>query len=245
MTRSTRSYVLRMEVLTPLSVGSGRERGALREALRVPVMTSRGLEHLPVIPSSSLKGAFRGIGEMLGRSWGETSDDPRMRVMASHRRSGGIVSHEIREEMVEGLMSGLSDEERAALDRKFKNVEERAAYFCPICRLFGAPGISASVRFSDALPTRFTMQRVTRTSIDRERLKVVEESLFSDEVVSPGSEFRAVMLADVPEGSLEEKLLEMIMKFSSEVGLQLGGGKSVGRGRIRIIGLGASHGSGT
>ena len=232
-----------MEVLTPLTIGSGRERGTLREALRIPVMTSRGLEYLPVIPSSSLKGAFRAVGEMLGRSWAELSDDPRMRVMASHKRDGGAVSHGVEEDVVEELLSGLSDDEIELLDRKFRG-GEKAAYFCPICRLFGAPGISASVRFSDALPTRFTTQLVTRTSIDRDRLKVMEGRLFTDEVVAPGSEFRAVMLVDARKGSLEEELLEMIMRFATEVGIQLGGGRSVGRGRIRIEGLEISHGPG-
>ncbi len=245
MIRSTRSYVLRIEVLTPLTIGSGRERGMIKEVLRVPVMTSKGLKYLPVIPSSSLKGAFRSIGEMLGRSWAELLDEPEMKVMSSHRRNGGAVIHEVGESIVEELLSGLSQKEREILDRRFGSAGEKAAYFCPICRLFGAPGISAGVRFSDALPTKFTVQSITRTSIDRRRLKVMENRLFADEVVAPGSEFRAVMLAEVREGSLEEKLLEMIVRFASEVGIQLGGSKSVGRGSVRIEGLEISHGTTT
>ena len=237
MIQSTRSLLLKLEVISPLSIGSGRERGALKEVLRAPVVTSRGVEDLPVIPASSLKGAFRGTAEMLGRSWGEqNSNDSRMKIMTLHKRSGGTVTHNSGniKKTLEELMKELSDEERSSLNSKFQSDEEKLSYFCPICRLFGAPGIAASIRFSDALPRNVTIQRMARTMIDRKRLKVSEKRFFTDEIIAPGSEFSLVMLVDLHEGSLENKLLNMIIRFAEEVGFQLGGGKSVGRGRVRL-----------
>lgn len=243
MTRSTRSFMLRLKVESPLSVGSGRERGALREVLRVPVMTSKGEEDLPVIPATSLKGAFRGVAEMLGRSWGDHGDEPRARLMALHKRIRGGVKHwgeEGSNRLLDELSSGLSGEERSIIER-LQDTESKLAYLCPICRLFGAPGLTASVRFSDAIPRNATTGMMTRTSIDRKSLKVVEGRLFTDEFVTPGSEFTFVMLVDVGSGSLEERLLDMVMEYVKEVGLQLGGSKSVGRGLVRIVEMSESY----
>ncbi len=230
----TRYTVVKLVVESPFSI-KGEERGSFQEILKVPIYTERGFEALPIIPSTSLKGAFRGIAEILGRSM---RGDGRRELMRSHRREENKVKHGISNEKIDELLRELEDEDRALLERlkEGRSEEEKKdvieGFLCPICRLFGFMGIAGKVRFSDAIPIgRPPLQHIARTSIDRKTMKVKEERLFTEELVL-GSEFRFVIVVDDLD-YLEEELFNAVMRYVEEEGIQLGAGKSVGRGIMR------------
>jgi len=222
----TRSTIVKLVVESPLSI-RGEGRGPLQEVLKVPIRTEDGLKYWPVIPATSIKGAFRGIAEVIGSSMG--SDDPRRKLMVSHKRERGKISH-----YDKNALNEISLKERELLERMGEGRSSYLEYLaCPICRLFGAPGIAAKVRFSDAIPSSEPVLRyMTRTSIDRKSMKVKEERLFAEELIVSG-EFRFVMIVDDLD-SLEEELFNSVMAYVEEEGLQLGGGKSIGRGRMKV-----------
>jgi CRISPR-associated protein Csm3 len=228
----TRFTVIKLIPESPLSL-KGEERGALQEVLKIYLQRGDRIEELPIIPSTSLKGALRGIAEILGRSM-RTDGDPRRKLMASHRREGNRIVHDVSQ--VDELLKHIGPEERKLLDRVRSN-EERKSYIeylsCPICRLFGSPGIASKVRVSDAIPVvRPAFHYITRTSIDRKTMKVKEDRLFTEEIVL-GSEFRFVIVVDDLD-YLEEELFNKLMAYLEEEGLQLGGGKSIGRGMMKV-----------
>jgi len=226
----TRSTVIKLVVESPLSL-RGEGRGSLQEVLKVPIYAKDGLKYWPIIPATSIKGAFRGITELLGSSIGSGSDDPRRKLMASHKRERGKISHVFD---IDALLNEIGPREREFLERIGERGSDYLEYLaCPICRLFGAPGVAAKVRFSDAIPSSEpVLRQMTRTSIDRKSMKVKEERLFTEELVVSG-EFRFVIVVDDLD-SLEEELFNNVLTYLGEEGLQLGGGKSIGRGRMKV-----------
>jgi len=237
-------YEVRIVALTPLRIGSGA-RGFISEILRAPVFYGNQLVRVPIIPFSSLKGALRGIAESLAKTlWdkSELSKEVCLRVAASHERRGGKVFHNVNQEDLELIRENIMEEGIFSESEIEEFEDEFPVLLCPICRLFGAPGLAGALRISDAIPSNLDIKTeyLTKTSIDRKKMKVMERRLFRDEVLPPGVEFEAIMVLDWERlgrgrvASIAKDLLEQIMIIARELGIQLGGGKSIGRGKVRI-----------
>jgi len=237
-------YEVRIVTLTPLRIGSGT-KGFIGEVLRVPVFVGNELRRLPIIPFSSLKGSLRGIAESLAKTlWDESELDEEicLKVMVSHERKGGDVSHKVKEGDFDLIKQAIIEEGLFSESDINEFGEKFPTLLCPICRLFGAPGLAGVLRISDAIPLDLDLhtEYLTRIAIDRRRMKVMERRMFREEVLPPGIEFRAVMLVDwerLGEGRvarIAKNLLEQTMIIAKESGIQLGSGKSIGRGKVRI-----------
>ncbi len=236
-------YRFRLTLETPLSVGVGG-RGFVREMLRVPISTQTGVIRVPIIPATTIKGALRGMAESLGRSIGMKSRDRGdiwLELMAAHEREGGLIRHDLMEPVLREIKSRLPSE--GFTDRDVEAVNgEFPSLICPICRLFGAPGLAGALRLSDAIPTTLELPTasVTRVALDRRKLKAAERRLFTEEVLLPGHEFRGIIVLDQrgfvgTETARRVKwLFELTLQAAREMGFQLGGGRSVGRGLVRI-----------
>ncbi len=231
------AYSLRLSVETPLSVGAGN-LGFMKEVLKAPAFVGGSQVLVPVIPSSSIKGALRAVAESLRGSLGDSVLE---RVAKGHSRIDEFkrmrdVAHEFDGDLEE--IKRLTGESLDVTDERKR--EELLRRACPICRLFGAPGIASRMRLSDAVPAGAVhLGYMTRVAMDRKRMKVKEKRIFRDEFVLPGAEFRALMILDFRGCSAAlvngmNAVLDRILRFGEEVGLQLGGGRSIGRGLVKL-----------
>ncbi len=247
MTQSTtegvKVYRLRLTLESPLAIGAG-VGGFTREILRAPIFWDGELRRLPIIPSTTLRGALRGIAESIAQPIVAKSDRPVDlwdAIMASHRRDGGLTTHsglEDREDEIRSkiLEEGYDESDIEALGRRY------ASLLCPICRLFGAPGVASALKLSDAIPEipDIRSEFLPRVALDRKRLKAAERRLFREEVLLPGLSFSAILLLDFRgfEGAettkRSKRLFEFVLNVIRETGLQVGGGKSIGRGLLKV-----------
>ena len=114
---------------------------------------------------------------------------------------------------------------------------------CPICRLFGAPGLAGKLLISDAIPVDANTEEVitpgiryyTSTSIDRQTRTVSEEKLFVVESIVPTEalRFKAEIIADNIDNQ-EDLILQKLLSYLKLRGLQLGGHKSRGYGLLKL-----------
>ncbi|MEM3545992.1 MAG: RAMP superfamily CRISPR-associated protein [Candidatus Bathyarchaeia archaeon] len=121
--------------------------------------------------------------------------------------------------------------------------EAKRGDFCPVCGIFGSTELASHIRVYDAFPkdNRFYSFQKTGTSIDREFGSVRAGSLFTEELITPMTEWTFKM--DVinidlySEQEVEDKrkeLLKSLLTTLTTIGLSIGSRKSVGYGLIKL-----------
>ncbi len=196
---------------TPLRVGRGGGRGdEPLGSVDNPVLTMRfGGRMVPVIPGSTWKGALRSEAERY--------------VRAVERPQWGQFWRAC------DIFEVTNDEE------KRKREEEDP---CVVCSLFGNTGLAAHLRFFDSYPLgTYSMETVTRVAIERLLGGQSPGKLFKVQLVSPGTRWKFRMVAinlDLEgEGPSQELARYVVSRLVD--GIQVGGGKSVGNGLVRLI----------
>ncbi len=206
------SYIIRGNVInkSPLRIGSGRSQ-SLTSAVDNPVLMLRfGEEEVPVIPGSSWKGLLRSEAEVFVRS-------------------------------TEGLRQEFGEVWRACNILEVVNNEELRKSEeqdpCAVCRVFGNTGIASHVRFFDSYPVSgYSLETISRVAIDRITGGQSPGKLFNVQVVSPLTQWSfemQVLNIDLRENSPESKIISYLMA-KLLTGIQIGGGKSVGYGFVKL-----------
>ncbi len=193
--------------ITPLAVGSGRN--SPMGTLDNPIV--RDESGLPLIPGSTLKGVLRSEAERYARSLGERVCD---------------------------ILDPKGDEgELTWQERKGEDECEP----CVICRIFGGPTIASHVTFMDARlsgrPPEKVSETRTRVAINRVTGGHHHEKLFDIEYVVPGHEFSFKMRVEginLEEDCVRARILRYILRLLSEGRIQVGGGRSIGFGFVKL-----------
>ena len=112
---------------------------------------------------------------------------------------------------------------------------------CVVCRLFGNQALASRVIIFDAYPENPSMIRTdmrTRVAIDRFREAARSAALFRYEFVPPGFRWRfrmEIRNLDLTNCDSDEcRLMNVFLKHFAELGLSLGGLKSVGHGLLKL-----------
>ena len=212
--RIDRVYVLEgfAENEAPLRVGTGGADALGQVDNPVLTLPLRG-RRVPVIPGSSWKGALRAEAERFVRSTPSIGSEKGW----SNWRSCDIF------EVTEDPSKRQAEEETP----------------CVVCSLFGNTGLASHVRFFDSTPLEgtYTLETITRVAIERATGGQSPGKLFRVQVVSPGARwnFRLTIInVDLEAGEDPVSYLARYVIQKLFAGVQLGGGKSVGYGLIKL-----------
>lgn len=196
-------YLFKLKFNTPygLRVGGPKEDISTLTPLRIG-------QHY-VIPSSSWKGIFRRTTEVLitnpnhfrGHEGEDITDD------------GSL------DELLEAKGLENKNDENVRKERK----RFIAMWNCPVERLYGSEYFASAVTFSDTLIDAEINQR-THVVIDRKTRKSEEKHLYSEQIVNVNSVRVKVIVRDRINDWIKT------LKFLSEFGTFVGGGKSRGIG---------------
>lgn len=197
-----RVYLFKLKLNTPYGLRVGGPKDDIY------VLKPLEIEGYYVIPSSSWKGVFRRVTEVLfaGKDHYEG------------HKNGGTGGVDNLGELIKAKGLESNEEEK----RRFI-----AMWNCPIERLYGSEYFASAVTFSDTLIDANINER-THTVIDRKTRKSKEKHLFREQIV----DVKSVSVKVIVRGRLEEwfKTLE----FMSVVGTFIGGSKSRGIGYAQL-----------
>ncbi|HDD68791.1 MAG TPA: hypothetical protein ENG61_00320, partial [Candidatus Korarchaeota archaeon] len=152
-------------------------------------------------------------------------------------------SEEIRElaNSIENIVNEIQDTSdlENAIEKITKELKELP---CPVCRIFGNKELASHVRIMNAYPkdeAKPELQFRTRVALDRFRKASRSGALFDYEFVPPGYkwnfEMRIYNLNILePNEDQASKLLKHVLDYVSNLGLEIGGMKSVGHGLIKF-----------
>ena len=240
--RVTLEFVL--EAVEPIRIGVGRADKPY-STVDLPVLrySIAGTNKVvPVIPGSSLKGVLR-TASMLA---------------CSHC---GLTAHSgVREDNCVNLLESQASN---IAGRRVKFDEYRKKVFvdslntvvqglCPTCLLYGTPSISSRIFVGDflAVEDKYSISVKTGVGINRRLGVAARGVLYSVEYVEPNSQFKgAITLLNTPNWMLS--LFAASLLAIHDGWLKIGGFKSRGMGRVRIVedslvvrlqGMGIGHG---
>jgi len=233
---------------SPLNVGSG-EGERVRDFLRLP-------DGRLIIPSTTWKGAFRNLSELIARSTIFNGlSGLAVRLYAEKR--AGITYRGDREQFnqyVEGFKEEFRNRgkeledllrelgydggeiERALEDKIIleKMAEDYLATHCPIGKLYGNRVLAGKVRFLDTF-LRSGMMYKPSVGIDRESGKAREGALYWVNTIPPGPQIKLKMIIDnLIQGEDDARLFGATLKAIKMMGLSIGSRKSVGLGYLDV-----------
>ncbi|HDI85874.1 MAG TPA: hypothetical protein ENF83_00515, partial [Candidatus Korarchaeota archaeon] len=129
-----------------------------------------------------------------------------------------------------------------ARDQEKREREERDP--CVVCSLFGNTGLASHVRFFDSIPLGdYSLETITRVAIERATGGQSPGKLFRVQIVSPGTlwSFRMELInVDLRNESDPVSFLARYVLRRLFEGVQVGGGRSVGYGAVKLLREGLS-----
>jgi len=196
-------YLFKLKFNTPhgLRVGGPKED--------INTLTPLQIDQYYIIPSSSWKGIFRRATEVLianpNHFKGHENED--------------VVDDGSLDELLEA--KGLENKN----DENIKKERKRfiAMWNCPVERLYGSEYFASAVTFSDTLIDAEINER-THVVIERKTRRSKEKYLFKEQIVNVNN----VKVNAIVRDRIEDWI--KTLKFLSEVGTFIGGGKSRGIG---------------
>jgi CRISPR-associated RAMP protein (TIGR02581 family) len=252
--RSRYIFTGRLTLQTSLHVGTGRVVSPLTDS---PIF--RDASGRPLIPGSSMKGAFRATVERIVPNLSGyrtcTLDDDDESCISPQRSSKGRHYRAIRKYIGQRIPEYPSQEDFDAQNAHQamhslghpgwvgqKITEEHLLqlldeHLCDTCKLFGSPYLAAKVYFQDLPVCAEEWLEVTEirdgVGIDRDTERAVERIKFDFEVVPAGTAFEFRLLVENPTqrelGLLAVGLSEFVQGM-----VRLGGIRSRGLGACRL-----------
>ena len=247
--------ILKFRAESPLYVGSGIP------LVRRPLM--RQPDGAIVIPSSSWKGAFRSIAEKLAKTMKLTGleglavqlYEEKERVAYNIRKDEALkylekfekalTSEEINEfkNLQETLLKlGYKEEiEKAKKEGRktsmfYDMAENYLALHCPVGKLFGNTVVAGKLRFFDVVLRGIRTKTRAGVGIDRSFGGARPDILYFTELIPKGTLLDLRIIADnLKQGEADSRLLAEVFEWVKELGLQLGGRKSVGLGELKLL----------
>ena len=239
--------ILTFTGLGPVRVGAKRAGNVL--------YTLRLRDGRLVIPSSTWKGAFRSLAEKLAKTL-QLSGVEKLAVesvslaqgMAEKRRMvawlvdefvgalrGQRTEHFDPDDIKRVLVEiGYSEEELQRLESPLDALVHYLEYYCPVGRLFGNSVRAASVRFLDTYISAETILK-PGIGIGRKGLTVEEGVLYFVELLPQVTSIKLAVVGEIEKrGDTASRLLALVLEAIGEVGLSVGGCKSVGCGPLLL-----------
>ena len=231
---------LKLERSSPLHIGAGSE-GVEKILLKFHV---NGKE-VPIIPAESIKGVLRSLAFSISRQMFPNNLALKYHTKDKHVGEKELGIEDLKrvlnlEKITEYLKRIMPKDviEEILLENELQLFEYYLALNCPICKLFGAQSVAGKLTFSDGIPNFSpALFKYAATSINRKTRIVEEERLFSVTAVKPEDHLRykvRIVADNVHRGSEEAKLLSVLLQWILRFGLQIGGLKSYGYGRLHI-----------
>lgn len=236
---------------SPLNIGSGGQE-SIREYLRLP-------DGRLIIPSTTWKGAFRYLSELIARAASFNGYAGLAVKSYTEKKSGVKYSGELFEkyltnfyewlksndEKVYSVLRELGYKEKDIQDalKKFmenylkplrKMAEEYLATYCPIGKLYGNSVLAGKIRFLDTFIDSVTEYK-PGVGIDRMTGKAKEGVLYRINVISPGLEVKLRLIVDnlIP-GEDDSKLFASTLELIKSLDLSIGSRKSIGLGLLGL-----------
>ncbi|MCZ7575154.1 MAG: RAMP superfamily CRISPR-associated protein [Ardenticatenaceae bacterium] len=249
-------YIVRGRLVleTALHVGTGRAVSPLTDS---PIL--RDAAGRPLIPGSSMKGAFRATVERIAPNlpgyWSCALDDDVANCLSPQRSPLGDAYRAVRAYLGRAIPSQpVADDEDAKLAHDAleklghpewtdKNIGEEDLlrlldeHLCDTCKLFGSPYLASKVHFQD-LPVRTNeWLEVTEirdgVGIDRDSERAVEQIKFDFEVVPSETAFDFGLVVENPT-ERDLGLLAVGLSECTNGMVRLGGIRSRGLGACRL-----------
>lgn len=183
-------------------------------------------EGLPVIPGSTMRGAFRRHVERVLATLGHNDFEP-CALRGSKGSPCFSVNEPQRAEFQKLLSSGASASDLEAVIRK---------KVCAVCKLFGTYYVSSKLSFPDLLPVNdgtFAIGERYGMAIDRTTEVGRVDTRYRYEVIERGSVFLIKLIAENLDPD-NLTILALGLLEAQRGGLRLGGGRSHGAGACLI-----------
>lgn len=179
----------------------------------------------PFVPGSSLRGAMRSCVErMVWTLWGSGACCSLFNAPAAGNNCWAGDERK-RKPIEQGTQEG---------ERLRKQLTEGSGKLCIVCRFFGSTIMAARFKTGDARLTKpQEPSRRDGVGIDRDTETAAEKIKYDFEVLDRGCEFRFQMQVENAESS-DLALLYLLIK-EMEHGLDVGGKKARGLGRVRLV----------
>lgn len=236
-------------------VGQESFREAVLRVLRVYGSTT-----YYIIPGSSLKGVLRRISENVAKCSLSSVRDPLERILIRAHCEPKLVRHscyaeedlQIIREYIRSIISDesirrkyLADDVADYVVTKFKEgcdvrslpeLEPILAYKCPICRLYGGPGLKGKIVFKDVLipQDRVGTALVSRVALERVSRRARESALFTVELLVLNDFCVDLVVENIVPGTTEALILAGTLSWLRSIGIGVGGMKSVGVGHYLL-----------
>ncbi|MBU4262978.1 MAG: CRISPR-associated RAMP protein [Proteobacteria bacterium] len=197
----------------------------------------------PYIPGTSLRGAIRAELERILAAVGES---------ATGMASCLLFEPEGCADKVNDHLKALreKEEKKNKKDRKTEDqllAQAAADKLCAICRLFGSTMYAARLTIGDALPVEDSKEPTGAirdgVGIDRDTGAASDGAKFDYEVLEPGVDgpfFSFRMQVENVATESDKKLITLILRLLTQ-GLQAGGKKAAGMGRIKLRKIDGLH----
>ncbi len=207
---------------SPLHIGSGEDDGLKSDSKKVIRIMYKGVE-TPYIPGSSLKGVIRSEVERLLRSSNslyacnplDNKDACGQRILKQDKK--------------------ITKKSFNQLDSVLKTrISKNDDGICVACQMFGTHMFRGSVLISDALPSSSIGINVkTSTAISRKNGNVSRGALFSNEYVTPNSEFTG-KIQILGNDTIHIAYLAAALQNINQGFVRLGGFSTKGFGEVKI-----------
>ncbi len=212
------------------------------------------------IPLSSVLGALRAVGESIAKGLTNSFADPVEKMFAEAHceleedtirhicspLGGGYI--DFVKDLLNKLKGDRSLYKHFLTDEALREVEtivENAKQLmdvpralevvfsplCPICNLFGGPGVESKISILRIEPEIMGIHNITRASISKQSLVALPGHLFTHEHAVIKKLSVDLIIKNIRRGSIEQKLLKALLSYLATIGISVGGLKSVGIGR--------------
>ncbi|AAY81339.1 RAMP superfamily CRISPR-associated protein [Sulfolobus acidocaldarius] len=187
-----------------------------------------------VIPSTSLKGIFRRVSEMIVNDKDHMEEHPvedLSRYQNELKQIESCLNSNCFDMRFKKILKskGLEDSN----DRK-EMVRLYLLWNCPVERLYGSEYFASALTISDSVIRQADIVERTHVVIDRKNKKNLEGHLFTEEILNVYKIDVNVVLRDSSQGNSKQagqsELWLKTLKFMVNVGTFVGGGKSRGIG---------------
>lgn len=252
-----RIYEVKLEVVSPLHIGTGARGESLQPLFKVYV--PRLGRMTPIIPSNTIKGVFRATSEVLSKASVDSlarNDIEKICIM-NHRED----EHEVKNpidlfnklgidelmlielgvplDKAEAILDSIRERRKDATAKAELALSYVLPLLCPICRLYGSRNIASRVSFTSAIPLE-PVNTIFRTiiGIDRKTMTARKGALVTYELVPPGTQFSfKIVLKGIKDNSPEYNLFKATLDYIKNFGLQIGALKSRGYGLVNVTGV--------
>jgi len=239
---------LKLTPKEPLHIGTGAKE------FYSPTIKIKSIDNKEYvyIPESSIRGVLRRISESIVKaSINAFNGYERKLVEAHYEPEEDIIRHlgviDIAKEIVQDedlLKQFIPEDEIGEVvkqiksgkppDEMLKKIETLLALLCPICRLWGSIGLRSKIIIRDVLISNYKLHPYTRVSVDRKSQMQAKGRLFSIEKTYIPSIELNIIVTNVKPGSSEALILASLLEYIKNLGISIGGMKSIGLGYLEL-----------